>query len=81
MSTSSLALRTSVFALSVVGMSAYAEWRCDCTTILDACNATVTVENDGVAIESDQHGSAAYQKQLIRVYLRRTIDEARRAIH
>jgi TonB family protein len=34
-------------------MSAYAEWRCDCTTILDACNATVTVENDGVAIESD----------------------------
>jgi carbon-monoxide dehydrogenase medium subunit len=34
-----------------------------------------------VAIESDQHGSAAYKKQLIRVYLRRTIDEARRAIH
>jgi carbon-monoxide dehydrogenase medium subunit len=34
-----------------------------------------------VAIESDQHGSAAYKKQLIRVYLQRTIDEARRAIH
>ena len=31
--------------------------------------------------ESDQHGSAAYKKQLIRVYLRRTIDEARRATH
>jgi len=30
-------------------------------------------------IESDQHGSAAYKKQLIRVYLRRAIDEARRA--
>ncbi|MFL6570746.1 MAG: FAD binding domain-containing protein [Burkholderiales bacterium] len=34
-----------------------------------------------VQIESDQHGSAAYKKQLIRVYLRRTIDEARRATH
>jgi len=53
MSTSSLALRTSVLALSVVGMSAQAEWRCDCATILDACNATVTVEDDGVSIESD----------------------------
>ena len=49
MSTSSLALRTSVLALSVVGMSAQAEWRCDCATILDACNATVTVEDDGGA--------------------------------
>jgi protein TonB len=34
-------------------MSAQAEWRCDCTTILDACSATVTVENNGVSIESD----------------------------
>jgi carbon-monoxide dehydrogenase medium subunit len=34
-----------------------------------------------VQIESDQHGSAAYKKQLIRVYLRRAIDEARRATH
>jgi aerobic carbon-monoxide dehydrogenase medium subunit len=33
-----------------------------------------------VQIESDLHGSAAYKKQLIRVYLRRTIDEARNAI-
>lgn len=32
-------------------------------------------------IESDQHGSAAYKKQLIRVYLQRTIHEARRAVH
>jgi aerobic carbon-monoxide dehydrogenase medium subunit len=34
-----------------------------------------------VQIESDLHGSAAYKKQLIRVYLGRTIDEARNAIH
>ena len=34
-----------------------------------------------VAIESDQHGSADYKKQLIRVYLQRTIHEARRAVH
>jgi len=53
MNASSLVARTSFLALSVVGMSAHAEWRCDCATILDACNATVTVENDGVSIESD----------------------------
>jgi carbon-monoxide dehydrogenase medium subunit len=34
-----------------------------------------------VRIEGDLHGSAPYKKQLIRVYLRRTIDEARDAIH
>jgi carbon-monoxide dehydrogenase medium subunit len=34
-----------------------------------------------VSIESDMHGSAAYKKQLIRVYLARTIHEARNAIH
>jgi len=34
-----------------------------------------------VQIESDMHGSAAYKKQLIRVYLRRTVDEARNAVH
>jgi carbon-monoxide dehydrogenase medium subunit len=34
-----------------------------------------------VQIESDLHGSAAYKKQLVRVYLQRAIDEARRAIH
>jgi len=45
--------RTSLFALSFTSLSAYAEWRCDCTTILDACSATVTVENNGVSIESD----------------------------
>ena len=33
------------------------------------------------AIESDLHGSAAYKKQLVRVYLQRTLHEARRAIH
>jgi carbon-monoxide dehydrogenase medium subunit len=32
-------------------------------------------------IESDLHGSAAYKKQLIRVYLARTLHEARDAVH
>ena len=32
-------------------------------------------------IESDLHGSAAYKKQLVRVYLQRTLHEARRALH
>ena len=45
--------RTSLFALSFISLSAHAEWRCDCTMILDACSATVTVENNGVSIESD----------------------------
>ena len=53
MNTSSLVLRVSALTLSLVGMSSQAEWRCDCATILDACTATVTVENDGVSIESD----------------------------
>lgn len=34
-----------------------------------------------VQIESDLHGSAAYKKQLIRVYLARAIHEARNAVH
>lgn len=34
-----------------------------------------------VHIESDLHGSAAYKKQLIRVYLARAIHEARNAVH
>ena len=34
-----------------------------------------------VEIESDLHGSAAYKKQLIRVYLRRAVHEARNASH
>src|SRR5689334_1310366 len=50
---SSLVVRTSVLVLSAVGMSAQAEWRCDCSTVLQTCNATVTVENDGVSIASD----------------------------
>jgi len=32
-------------------------------------------------IEGDLHGSAAYKKQLVRVYLQRTLHEARRPIH
>jgi carbon-monoxide dehydrogenase medium subunit len=34
-----------------------------------------------VQIESDMHGSAAYKKQLIRVYLARAVHEARNAVH
>jgi carbon-monoxide dehydrogenase medium subunit len=34
---------------------------------------------DGLPIEDDLHGSAAYKKQLVRVYIRRAIDEARSA--
>ena len=34
-----------------------------------------------VQIESDMHGSAAYKKQLIRVYLARAIHEARNPVH
>jgi carbon-monoxide dehydrogenase medium subunit len=34
---------------------------------------------DGLAIEGDLHGSAAYKKQLIRVYVKRAIHEARGA--
>ena len=57
-------LRTSVLALSFVCMSAQAEWRCDCTTILDTCSATVTVEDDAVSIESD-HGQCARVDYMI----------------
>jgi carbon-monoxide dehydrogenase medium subunit len=32
---------------------------------------------EGLHIESDLHGSAAYKKQLVRVYVKRAIDEAR----
>jgi carbon-monoxide dehydrogenase medium subunit len=32
-------------------------------------------------IEGDLHGSADYKRQLLRVYLRRAIDEARSAVH
>jgi protein TonB len=41
-----------------MSLSAHAEWRCDCTTVVDTCNATVTVENDGVTIESDRRQCA-----------------------
>ena len=38
-----------------------------------------SIEN--LRIEGDLHGSAAYKKHLVRVYLRRAIDEARNASH
>jgi TonB family protein len=47
-------LRLSLAASSLLCLSAHAEWRCDCTTVVDTCNATVTVENNGVAIASDR---------------------------
>jgi carbon-monoxide dehydrogenase medium subunit len=36
---------------------------------------------EGLKIEGDLHGSAAYKKQLLRVYLKRALDEARNASH
>jgi protein TonB len=57
-------LRLSCLAIGVIGMSAQAEWRCDCTTILETCSATVTVQNDSVSIESD-HGQCARVDYLI----------------
>lgn len=35
----------------------------------------------GLKIEGDLHGSADYKRQLLRVYLRRAMDEARNAVH
>jgi aerobic carbon-monoxide dehydrogenase medium subunit len=35
----------------------------------------------GLKIEGDLHGSAPYKRQLLKVYLRRAIDEARNASH
>jgi carbon-monoxide dehydrogenase medium subunit len=34
---------------------------------------------EGLAIEGDLHGSAAYKKHLVRIYVKRAIDEARNA--
>ena len=46
-------VRACLLAASVASLSAHAEWRCDCATIVDACSATVTVESDAVSIASD----------------------------
>jgi protein TonB len=46
-------LRACLLTASFACMSAQAEWRCDCATIVDACSATVTVESNAVSIESD----------------------------
>jgi TonB family protein len=46
-------VRACLLAASVVSLSAHAEWRCDCATIVDACSATVTVESNAVSIASD----------------------------
>src|SRR5688572_16578552 len=47
----------------------------------DALKEAAEAAADEVTIESDLHGSAAYKKQLIRVYLRRAVHEARNASH
>jgi carbon-monoxide dehydrogenase medium subunit len=47
----------------------------------NALHRAAEVAASEVAIESDQHGSADYKKQLVRVYLQRTLHEARRAVH
>jgi carbon-monoxide dehydrogenase medium subunit len=49
----------------------------DSAALKDAAEAAA----EEARIESDLHGSAAYKKQLIRVYLQRTLHEARRPIH
>jgi len=36
---------------------------------------------DALKIEADLHGSADYKKHLLKVYLRRAMDEARNAVH
>ena len=36
---------------------------------------------ESLKIEGDLHGSADYKRQLLRVYLKRAIDEARNASH
>src|SRR5690242_7791424 len=53
MSTSQVVRASLILAASFVCLSARAEWRCDCATIVAACSATVTVEGGGVSIESD----------------------------
>lgn len=38
---------------SAAASTAHAEWRCDCTTILDSCSANVELQNDWVDITTD----------------------------
>ena len=47
----------------------------------DALEEAGEAAAEEVQIESDMHGSAAYKKQLIRVYLKRTIHEARNPVY
>jgi len=45
-----LTLLYSVAACGLMSPSAFAEWRCDCTTIIDSCSADVTVQETFVEI-------------------------------
>jgi aerobic carbon-monoxide dehydrogenase medium subunit len=47
----------------------------------NAVKQAAAAASEEVHIEGDLHGSAAYKKQLIRVYLARTLHEARNAVH
>jgi TonB family protein len=46
--------RVSAFSLCFVTSLAAAEWRCDCTTIVDSCSASVAVQDSWVEISSDK---------------------------
>ena len=45
-------------ALAFLSANAMAEWRCDCTTIVDSCNASVSVQGDRVEVTSDHQQCA-----------------------
>ncbi len=44
----------SVSILSLATLPAAAEWRCDCTQTVANCNATVTLEGNGITVRSDR---------------------------
>ena len=53
MSHSYLGLSVATVSLGFV-TSAMAEWRCDCTTIVDSCTAEVAIEQDWIAVSTDR---------------------------
>lgn len=48
----STGVRLTALSLFLVSTAATAEWRCDCTTIVDSCSATVTVRDAWVDVTS-----------------------------
>jgi TonB family protein len=51
-------LEAAALTLGLICSSAHAEWRCDCSTIVDTCSATITVEESSISIESDHRQCA-----------------------